>query len=96
MSTRIRQDQGNGVHKRVVFSVALAVLGAAALVGCGETPQSVDYKGGKYRGKQDSRPWDNAPPAAGTSAWNKGDHGTWENQVRSRTAAQNENRRIGH
>lgn len=82
--------------KRQIVTAIIAVVFGAAIAGCGEREQVVVYKNGKYQGKPDGRPWDNPPPAAGTAEWNKGDHATWENQLRARTAAQNENRRIGH
>lgn len=85
--------------KKGVRRVALAVLAAfaaAGLAGCGEREQAALYKDGKYRGKHDGRPWDNAPASYGSESWAKGDHTTWENQVRARSGGQNENRRIAH
>lgn len=82
--------------RRVVCLAVLVGLFAAGVAGCGEREQTARYENGRYRGKPDSRPWDNAPPANGSAAWAKGDHVTWENQVRSRQQTQNENRRIGH
>lgn len=82
--------------KRIAVLVVTGILLAAGVAGCGERDQSARYENGRYRGKPDSRPWDNAPPANGPAAWAKGDHVTWENQVRSRQQTQNENRRIGH
>jgi hypothetical protein len=81
--------------KRILALAILAAL-AGGLAGCSEREQTALYKDGKYRGKPDTRPWDNAAPAYGSESWKKGDHVTWENQVRSRSAGQNENRRIGH
>lgn len=81
--------------KRILALAILAAL-AGSLAGCSEREQTVLYKDGKYRGKPDTRPWDNTPPAYGSESWKEGDHVTWENQVRSRSAGQNENRRIGH
>ena len=75
----------------------IAVLGAVAMIsGCGEREQIALYKDGKYRGKPNTRPWDNAPSTPGSAEWKKGDHASWENAVRTRSAGQNENRRIGH
>lgn len=73
-----------------------ALLAAAGLVlgGCGETEQVVVYKQGKYQGKPDTLPWDNAPLAYGDAKWTKGDKASWENEVNTRTRAQNEYRRI--
>lgn len=80
---------------RISILIILALIGAAGVAGCGEREQSALYKDGKFRGKPDSRPWDNAPPSDG-SAWTKGDSETWHRQARARSDAQNENRRIGH
>ena len=76
--------------------VAAAVIAAAALgvSACGEAEQVVVYKQGKYQGKPDSKPWDNAPLAYGHATWKKGDKASWENEVNTRTLAQNEYRRI--
>lgn len=82
--------------KRLVAYSILGALIAVSLGGCGEREQTASYKGGKYRGKPDSQPWDNAPPAHGSSTWAKGDRETWENQVKARNSAQNEYGRIGH
>ena len=82
--------------KRILVVMVLAALGATSVAGCGEREQSALYKDGKYRGKPDSRSWDNEPPAGGTAVWAKGDRAGWENRVRSRSGGQNENRRIGH
>lgn len=79
-----------------ILALAIAAAFAGGLAGCSEREQTALYKDGKYRGKPDTRPWDNTPPAYGSESWKQGDHGTWENQVRARSAAQNENRRIGH
>jgi hypothetical protein len=73
---------------------ALLAFGAA---GCSEKDQTALYKDGKYRGKSDTRPWHNAPAATSAGSWTKGDRATWEDEMRSRTiASQNEHRRIGH
>jgi hypothetical protein len=82
--------------KRIVASVLMGVALAAGVAGCGERDQSVRYQNGKFRGKPDSRPWDNAPPSYGAAAWAKGDRESWEDQVRSRQQTQSENHRIGH
>jgi len=82
------------MNRRSLIAIAFGAL--AIIAGCGEREQTALYKDGKYRGKTDARPWDNAPPPAASAEWKKGDHASWENQVRTRSAAQNENRRIGH
>lgn len=77
--------------------VAVAALLALGAAGCGERDQSTLYRDGKYRGKSDTQPWDNAPAATSPGAWTRGDRETWENEVRARTVtSQNEHRRIGH
>ena len=82
--------------KRLTVFLVSAVLVAIGLAGCGEREQTALYADGKYRGKTDTRPWDNAPPAYGSADWKKGDRATWENAVRGRSGTQNESRRIGH
>ena len=82
------------MRRRLLTAIIVAMFGAT-IAGCGEREQIAVYKDGKYQGKPDGRPWDNAAPP-GSAQWTRGDHASWENQVRSRSAAQNENRRIGH
>ena len=64
----------------------LAVAAAAGLVavagGCGESTQVTVYKQGKYQGKPDSQPWDNA--------MFKGDKLAWETAIKKRNEGQNE------
>jgi len=63
--------------------VVLAASAAAlALAGCGERPQVVNYKQGKYQGKPDSPPYAAAPF--------NGNKQQWENAVDTRAQAQNE------
>lgn len=81
--------------RRLVILAVLASLAALA-AGCGEREQTALYQNGKFRGKTDTRAWDNAPPALGTAEWNKGDKASWENELRSRSTVQNEYQRIGH
>jgi len=83
--------------KRTAIWALVAALFAFGAAGCGEKDQSTLYKDGKYRGKSDTRPWDNAPAATSSGNWNRGDRNMWENEMRSRTLNfQNEDRRIGH
>jgi hypothetical protein len=76
--------------------LVVALLAAAGLVlgGCGESQQVVVYKQGKYQGKPDTPPWDNAPLAYGDAKWTKGNKQSWEDEVNTRTRSQNEYRRI--
>lgn len=83
------------MNARTLTAITLAIV-AVPIAGCGEREQTALYKDGKYRGKPDTRPWDNAPPTPGSAEWKKGDQASWENAVRTRNAGQNENRRIGH
>lgn len=78
--------------------LALVLIGIAiaAATGCGEKPQTVSYKDGRYRGKPDTRPWDNSPLSYGSPDWKKGDEQTWDDGVRQRTLTQNEYGRIAH
>jgi hypothetical protein len=55
--------------------LAIAILGLAA---CGEEPQVVVYKQGKYQGKPD------------TPSWGDGDREAWERGIKSRQLTQNE------
>ena len=80
--------------KRAV--VAFAVLAAFGLAACGESEQVVLYKQGKYQGKKDGLPWENAPLAAEERGgnWTKGDRASWEAQIKNRQLAQHEHKRI--
>jgi hypothetical protein len=77
-----------------VIPRTLAILSAAVLVGalgaglagCGERPQVVQYKQGKYQGKPDQ-------PAYATAPWN-GNKQEWEQALTARNQAQNEYKRI--
>jgi hypothetical protein len=62
-------------------------MAALMLAGCGERPQVIDYKQGKYQGKPDEPPYKAAPF--------NGDQAKWESEIRSRTQNQNEYKRIG-
>ena len=81
--------------KKILFMMILAGLALSA-AGCGEADQVVVYKQGKYQGKPDGRPWDNAPLAAEQRGgkWSKGDRASWEEQIKKRQLAQHEDRRI--
>jgi hypothetical protein len=71
---------------------AATLLAAIALAGCGERPQVVVYKQGKYQGKPDTPPWQADPSAAvyTPQKWTKDDATSWENAVKARNQNQNE------
>jgi len=77
---------------RALWLGVAALAGALALAGCGERPQVVVYKQGKYQGKPDTQPWQADPSAAvyTPQKWNKGDATSWENAVKARNQNQNE------
>ena len=60
----------------------LAAAAALVLAGCGERPQVINYKQGKYQGKPDTPAFDNAPF--------DGNRQQWENHIDTRTQEQNE------
>ena len=75
--------------RRAVVTLAaatLAVAFGAGLAGCGERPQVVQYKQGKYQGKPDEPPYATAP-------WN-GNKEAWEQALTARNQNQNEYKRI--
>ena len=67
--------------------VAFAAVAALALAGCGERPQVMEFKQGKYQGKPDQPPYAAAPF--------NGNKEMWERDIRNRTQNQNEYKRIG-
>lgn len=82
--------------RRAGAVMAFAALAALGLAGCGEREQVVVYKQGKYQGKKDGLPWDNAPLAyTGTRKWTKGDETSWTDEIKTRNKTQNEYVRIG-
>ena len=66
--------------------VALAAVAALGLAGCGEQPQEMVQKTGKYQGKPDTVPWD-SPQFGGKQA-------EWERAIQARTQGQTEYSRI--
>jgi hypothetical protein len=60
----------------------LAAAAALALAGCGERPQGINYKQGKYQGKPDTPAYANAPF--------NGNRQQYENAINTRTQNQNE------
>jgi hypothetical protein len=82
---------------RTVVIAIVAAFGLVALGGCGEKPQASSFKQGKYQGKPDTPPWDNAPLAYTTNVnkWTKGDEKGWTDEIKTRNKFQNEYVRIG-
>ncbi|GAB4177389.1 MAG: hypothetical protein OHK0026_15700 [Rhodocyclaceae bacterium] len=72
--------------KRPIVLISGAVV-ALGLVACGERPQVTVYAQGKYQGKTDTAPYDNA-------AFGK-DKAKWEAAVRARGQGQDEYARGG-
>jgi hypothetical protein len=64
---------------------SLAVVVAMGLAGCGERPQVIEYKQGKYQGKPDEAAYASAP-------WN-GNKKEWELALANRNQNQNEYKR---
>ena len=72
---------------RRVVAVAAVALFAGTLAGCGEKPNVTVYKQGKYQGKPDNVPWQNAP-------FNN-NQVEWEKAIKARNNGQNEYLRVG-
>ncbi len=83
-----------GARKLALAGAAL--LAAVGLGACGERDQVTVYKQGKYQGKPDTKPWENAPGSSlyPTSKWDQGDKTSWEAAVKTRNLAQNEYNRV--
>ncbi len=79
-----------------LVSALAALFAVAGLTGCGEKDQVIVYKQGKYQGKPDTKPWENAPGSSlyTTSKWTGGDKSSWESALRSRNQSQNEYARV--
>ena len=85
------------ISARELAVVVAGFLAVTGLSGCGEQAQVIVYEQGKYQGKPDTKPWENAPGASlyTTSKWTQGDKASWEAALRSRSQSQNEYLRIG-
>jgi starvation-inducible outer membrane lipoprotein len=70
---------------RTIVAAAFGAAFALLLAGCGERPQVIEYKQGKYQGKPDSEPYD--------SAQFKGNKTEWERVIKTRNQNQNEYKR---
>ena len=67
---------------RIALLTAAATLLALGVAGCGERPQVINYKQGKYQGKPDTPAFANAPF--------NGNKQQWENEIDNRAHYQNE------
>jgi hypothetical protein len=72
------------IAARTAFAIVVAA--ALALAGCGERPQVINYKQGKYQGKPDTSAYSNAPF--------NGNKQQWDNAIDTRMQAQNEYARL--
>ena len=72
------------MSRAALISVAMAAVFAVSA--CGERPQVVNYKQGKYQGKPDTAAYASAP-------WN-GNKQEWEQALATRNQNQNEYKRI--
>jgi hypothetical protein len=70
---------------RQVFLLAAGAAVALVIAGCGERPQVIEYKQGKYQGKADTPPYDAAPF--------NGNKTEWERTIKTRNQNQNEYKR---
>jgi len=70
-----------------IATLAFGAMAALMLAGCGERPQVMEFKQGKYQGKPDEPPYAAAPF--------NGNKDQWERDIRARTQNQNEYRRTG-
>ena len=82
-------------RKPLAGAALVAVLAAAGLSGCGDSPgqigQATTYKQGKYQGKPDARPFEAGPSAfSQEKSWQAGDKVAWEKAIKTRQQAQNE------
>ncbi|MEP7181221.1 MAG: hypothetical protein ABI886_03410 [Betaproteobacteria bacterium] len=70
---------------RQAFLLAVGAAVALVIAGCGERPQVIEYKQGKYQGKPDTPPYDAAPF--------NGNKTEWERTIKTRNQNQNEYKR---
>ncbi len=70
---------------RTIVAVAVGAAFSVLLGGCGERPQVIEYKQGKYQGRPDTEPYD--------SAQFKGNKTEWERAIKTRNQNQNEYKR---
>ncbi len=84
-----RRGTGRQIVNKLMrlMGIVSGAMAAMMLAGCGERPQVIEYKQGKYQGKPDESPYVAAPF--------NGNKDQWERDIRNRTQNQNEYRRIG-
>jgi hypothetical protein len=71
----------------VKFVAAVSATAAfLVLSGCGEKEQVIVYKQGKYQGKPDTKPYENAQFS--------GNQTQWETAIKTRNQSQNEYTRV--
>lgn len=66
-------------------AIAGSAMAVLMLAGCGERPQVIEYKQGKYQGKPDTTPYD--------STQFSGNKAEWERAIKTRNQNQNEYKR---
>jgi PBP1b-binding outer membrane lipoprotein LpoB len=69
------------INKKIIITLAFSAL----FLGACERAQVTTYEQGKYQGKKDAQPWDNAKYANNKEAWEK--------DLRARNDNQNEYKR---
>jgi PBP1b-binding outer membrane lipoprotein LpoB len=69
------------ITKKIIIALALSAL----FLGACERAQVTTYQQGKYQGKTDAQPWNNAKYANNKEAW--------ENDMKARNQNQNEYKR---
>ncbi len=69
------------ISKKIIIALALSCL----FLGACERAQVTTYEQGKYQGKKDEQPWNNAKYANNKEAW--------ENDLKARSQNQNEYKR---
>jgi hypothetical protein len=79
---------------RTIASALFVAAAAALAAGCSETPQDAALTAGKYQGKPDTHPWDGEAQVFAGAEFKRGDKGSWEAALKSRSQAQNEYVRI--
>lgn len=72
---------------RTIVVASLFAFAAFTIAGCGERPQVIQYKQGRYQGKPDTAPYQGAPF--------NGNQQQWDDAIRTRQQNQNEYKRTG-